>query len=126
MADFYGLLNTLYKKDKANVTDDVGTLIGLTRTLSKDPDNALALKKAVPFMFYLEPLNYYYLLYSLIPKKAYIPKLIKTEKSEEKDNEIFNTVKRVFNWSERELRFSKSILEKVMTDKEYWEKEFGL
>lgn len=127
MADFFGVLNTLYRKDKANIVDDVGMCIAMTRTLSKDPDNSLALKKAVPFMFYMEPKEYFFLLYCLIPKKNYVPRLFKTEKKETKENEILNRIKQYFSWSDKDLSRNRLFLEKfVLSDEEYWKGELGI
>lgn len=126
MSDFFGILSTLYKKDKANVIDDIGMCIAMTRTLSKDPDNAQALKKAVPFMFYMQPKEYFFLLYCLIPKKNYVPKLFKTEKKEE-ENEILEKIKRIFKWSNKDLVRNRFILEKlVLSNEEYWKGELGI
>lgn len=127
MSDFYSSLTTLYKKDRANVCDDIGLCIALNRTLSKDPDNVDALKKALPFMFYLEPVNYFYLLYCLIPKKAFIPKTVKTEKVEDKEDKLLDKVKQVLSWSSREFKYNRNILEKLISNnEEYWKGELGI
>lgn len=125
MNNFLDLLKTIYTKQKICYTNDIGECIALSKSLSKNPDNLKGLSKCINYLFYIDPLHYFYLLYFNIPSKQYIPKSIKFDIDEEKENKLYNKIKYVMNWSDKELKINKRILDKVI-DEKYWNKELAI
>lgn len=125
MDNFFDLLKTLYTKQRICYTSDIGQCIALTKCLSKDKDNLSALKKCIPFLFYIEPEHYFYMLFFNIPKKQYVPKMMKLSIEEEKEDKLYNKIKYILNWSDKELKLNKSILDKTI-NKEIWNKELAI
>jgi len=122
--NLFTYITNIYTKKKDISDIDMSTNIILTKWLSFDVDNLKALKQALPYIFYVEPKHYYYLLYYLITKKNKVPYLKKSNKVEEKTDKLFNKIQQTLNWSNRELAFNKSILDKVI-DVKYWKNELG-
>ena len=104
------------------MVEDQGTCIGLTKTISRDPDALHVLKNMVQYLFYIEPKHYFYMLYFNIPYKKFF-KFIKVEKQEEKKDELIEELKRLFGWSERELSYHLPILATI--DRKFWREELG-
>lgn len=116
MNNYLDLLKTLYFKDKMCYNVEIGECIALTKTLSKDLDNLDAIKKCLPFIFYINPNHYFYLLYYNIPKKKYLPKFIKLEKSEDELEKIDEKILYVTNWSSKEYKLNKKILFRIINE----------
>lgn len=125
MANYLDLLNSIYTKEKKAVNYDIGISIALTKTLAKDKDNLEAIKKCVPFLFYLSPLHYFYMLYFNIPKKTYIPKMLKIENEEITENKLYSKIQYVLGWTNRELKLNEKILDRVI-EQETWKKELAV
>lgn len=126
MANYLDLIKTIYTKQKIEITEDQGMCIALTRTLAKNPDNLSIVKNLLDYLFYIQPKHYFYLLYFSIAKKNYIPSSIKIEIKEEKENKIYERIKYIFGWSNKELLKNRQILDKVITDKKFWHEELGV
>lgn len=127
MSDYLSLLKTIYTKEKLEVTDDIGLCIALTKTLAKESSNLEDIKKVVPFLFYLDPKRYFYLLYFVIKPKSYIPKSVKVEKVENEESDLLNKVQSVLGWSNKERRYNSTILNKTILENEkYWKGELGV
>ena len=126
MINYFDVLKTIYTKQKLEVVDDLGFLISLVKTLSKDTKNLKVLKNLEQYLFYIEPKHFFYLLYFSIRQQNFVPKLIKTEKKEEKENKTYDRIQHIFGWSNRELKANKIILDKVITDKKFWNDELGV
>jgi hypothetical protein len=128
MADYLALLKTIYTKELIETTDDIGLCIALTKSLSKDIENLDVLRDVVKYLFYVKPEHYFFLLFFYIPKKSYIPKLVKTAKvKDEKPDVLLDKLQYVLSWSNKELKRNKNILEKtVLQNKKYWKAELGV
>lgn len=124
---FFDLLKSIYNKNKIKLEEfDNSLLIGLSRTLSKDKENLNSIKKIIDYLFWIEPIHYFYLLYFHIPKKFRFS-FIKTKKEEKKENKLLNEIKNILNWSKREFIFNENILEKViLPNKKYWKEQLGM
>lgn len=126
-SNFFDLLKTVYTKQPLAVTDDDGMCVALTKSLSKDPSNAKAIRIASDYLFYIPARDYFYLLVCLIPKKSFVPKMIKVEKTEEKESKVLDRLQEVLSWSSREMDFNKKILDKViLEDEKSWKQELGV
>lgn len=126
-SNYLDLLKTIYTKERLEATDDIGVCIALTKTLAKEQSNLEIIRKIIPFLFYIEPKRYFYLLYFSIPKKNYIPKSLKVEKAEEEENKLLDRVQSVLQWSNRERKFNTKILTKtILEDEKFWKGELGL
>ena len=126
MINFLDLLKTVYSKEKLAVIDDMSDCIAITKTLAKDTDNLKALREVTKYLFLISPRSYFYLLFCHIPKKAYF-KLIKIDKEEEKENKLFNKIKQILQWSDKELLYNKKIIEYITIGKEKeWKANLGL
>jgi len=126
MVNYLDLLNTVYTKQKLAETDDVGYCISLTKTLSKDRDNLPALKEIIPFLFYVEPKHYFYLLYFGIPQKSYIPRTIKFDKEKESESSFLDIIQNLFQYSDREVKIFKEEFNKINENKKEIKKELGI
>lgn len=127
MSNFLNLLKTIYTKEQIEVTDDIGLCIALTNTLSKDKDNLEFLRKVSKYLFLIEPKHYFLLLYFNIPKKSFIPKMMKFDKKDEKTNLLYKEIAHFLKWSNRELSYNSEILNAViLKDEEYWKAQLGV
>lgn len=121
---FLDALKTIYTKEKLEVVLDNSTILGLNKVLSKEESNIQALKKIIPFLFYISAENFFYLLYFIIPQRGYVPKTFKTEKEEEKEDKLIDRIQYTLGWSNRELSYNKKILESCI-DRDYWKQKLG-
>jgi len=127
MTPFFDLAKAIYQKIPINPDVDTSLCIALTRWLAKDENNTLIISKLVPFLFYIDPLHYFYLLYTSIPRKYRIPSLQRTTRTKTKDNKLLDKIKEVLGWSNRIMKSNEYILNKVvLTDKKYWKQQLGL
>lgn len=108
---FYNIFQSVYSK---RITEDLnrldkGMMIGLTKWLSNDHMNLKWLSKIIQYQFYIEPKHYFYLLYFGIRKckPFYLSTFKKTKKEEDGFEE---KLKRVFNWSQRELEYNMPLI----------------
>ena len=122
--NLFNYITNIYTK-KRDISDiDMSTNIVLTKWLSFDVDNLNALKQALPYIFHIEPKHYYYLIYYLITKKTKVPFLNKSNKVETKKDKLMEKIQQALNWSNKEMAFNKSILNKVI-DVKHWKNELG-
>lgn len=130
MLNFYDILKSLYTKEKVSNLEelDIGLCLGLTKWLSQDSSNLPILQEVYPFVYYLKPINYYYVLYLSLPKKYKIPYFTKLPKeTEPKDNKLLKEVQRILNYSDREMEFHSKLFEHlILKNDKYWRKELGL
>jgi len=127
---FFEYIKVIYTKESRAVNGtfsiDVMLSITLSKWLSFDKHTLHYLPNLLKYRFFIEPLHYFYLLYYHIPAGR-VPFLKRIEKVVVKDNKIYNEIKDIFKWSNRELEFNRSILEKIiMTNKKYWKEELGV
>jgi len=126
MTNFFDYIKNIYQKNNLKPDEwDMSSNIAVSKWLSKDKDCIHIVKKLLHYLFYLEPINYYYLLYFNLPKKFNIPYFKKIEKEEAKENKVYEKIRYILNWSSRELELNKKILDKVI-DEKYWKKELGI
>ena len=125
---FYDYINTIYQKRKGSIEASIPLNITLTKWLGYDKDNLKCLTKIVPYFYYLEPNQYFYLLYFNIPKKMRIPFLRKVTKStKKKDNKLVVRLQETLGWSNKEMKENMIILDKViLTDKKIWKEKLGV
>lgn len=127
MINFFDILNSIYTKKPIGIEPDIPLTITLTKWLSWDKDNLLSLKKILPYFYYLTPQQYYDLLFYNIPQKSKAPFIKKIEKVEIKEDKVLQKIKKILDWSNRELEFNKSILLKqINIDRKTFEKELGI
>lgn len=100
--------------------------ISITKWLSYDEDNLSILSKLIPYMWLVSPETYFMLLYFNIPKKEKVPFLHKIHKEEKEDNKLFNKIKEVLGWSDKELKLYFSTLEKSIKNVKYWKTQLGV
>jgi hypothetical protein len=111
----FNILKNIYLKnlsDKPIVSQS--DLIVINRFLSLDKVNLKYLKILVSYLFYLTPINYFYLLYLVIPKRNKVPYHKNITKIKIKENKQFNDIQLLLEWSDRELEYYKFILEKIL------------
>jgi len=125
--NLFTFLDQIYQKKKDSVVTDMSTNIVLTKWLSFDASNLKTLKKILTYLFYIEPLHYYYLLYFNIVKKNKTPFLNKSTKIEIKDDKLLNKIQYIMGWSNRELSYNMEILTKcILIDRKRWNRELGV
>ena len=125
--NYLDVLKTIYTKEKLQEVDDVGFCISLTKTLGKDSDNLPALKQVSQYLFYINPLHYFFLLYISIPRKSFIPKLPKIEKIEIEEDPLLKEVQSIFQWSNKETSYYLELMRDIfIPNKKEWEEELGI
>ena len=128
--NFFDTIKCLYLKDKRLMPEVIDTQLCLTlnKWLSFDKNNIQIVKKLIPLVYFIEPRHYFYLLYFNIPRQYKVPFLKKPVKNEEKKNlqyEVYQKIRYVLGWSQRELKINKEILDRTI-DVNYWKKELGV
>lgn len=127
MVEFFDIVKTIYTKQNPINEIDLGTNIALTKYLGRDKTNLSTLQKLSKYLLYIEPLEYYYLLYLLIPKKYKIPYLKKIDKIEKEENKLSAAMKRILKWSDKELLLHLPLLEKtLLKNHNYWAQQLGV
>ena len=127
--NFYEILKSIYSKKiswSLNNFNDWGLCIALTKSLSKDPDNLEALKKIVQYMFFVSPRQYFYLLFFIIPKKNFVPKMIKTKKIPIKIKGLEEKIQDFFGWSSKELMLNMEFLKFDKKEEKLLKIQFGV
>ncbi len=125
---FFDFYSAIYKKQKIQIEfKDWHWCITLNKWLGFDKDNVQSIKKLLPYMFYVEPKHYYYLLFFNIRKKYNVPFHKKIVKVKEKDDKLRDKICYILGWSKRVYDLQKPILDKVInSNKSYWKKELGV
>ena len=127
MVNFYELIKSIYTKSEIRFTGDIGTSIALTKVLSKETGNLHSLRRVVDYLFYLSPQHYFFLLFLTLPRRAYVPKSIKVERTEQKEDKLFLKIKDYFGWTDREYRQYLPLLNKVIEkDRTEWKQKLGI
>ena len=123
----FEIIRVIYSKKKLDIDSDTTTNMTLSKWLSFDRDNLECISKVLLFLFWVKPQHYIYLLWFNIPKKFNVPFLKKpSQENNEEENELFNKIKDVFNWSQREFFLYKPLLNKViLPNQEYWQEKLG-
>lgn len=118
----FEIIKKIYLKEElGDINVDISLCLTVSKYLSYDVDNLPFLKKIVPYIFNINANTYIYLLWLSIPKKSKVPYLKKIDKIEEKKDKLYEEIKEVLDWSTRELKMNKSILDKViLPKKKYW------
>ena len=121
----FQIIKSLYEKTTPpNISYNIGICMVLSRLLSFDRPNIHKIKQALGYILYIEPAHYIYLLFCLIPERP-VPFLKNYAKKTSEMPKIYRCIQLYFGWSEKDLKFSKSILDKVI-DIKYWKREFGI
>ena len=122
----FEIYKALYQKTPLpEVEYDMGTCIVMSKWIAKDTSQTSKIHKLLPYMFYIEPKHYIWLLYAHISRKFQLPRFPKKKKDSVKENKVYNRMKELLGWSERELKFQSNILNQVV-DQKYWKSEFGI
>lgn len=128
--NFFETLRNIYTKKEIDIDDSslsVSLLIFLSKWLALDSANLNSIKKIIPYIFYIKPKHFYYLLFFSIPKTSKTPFLRKVDKIEKKGDLLLNKLCEYLEWSPREYLLNKNIFDKIiLSERKYWEKEFGI
>ena len=117
----------LFQKTKCEAPTEDWINIYLNKCLSLNQQTIRYVKEVLPFLFWIRPEHYFYLLYFSLPYYDKQPFFARVAKEEIKENKLLNKLQYVMGWSNRELRNNKQLLNKlILTNKEYWEKELGV
>lgn len=127
MNNIFDIINRIYKKEPLIIDKiDLSLCIALTNILRLNKSNLHYLKSIIHYLFYIHPKRYIMLLFIKIPYYKYPPFIKGTgKKKEEKENKLYNKIQYVLDWSNKELKWNKSILDKII-DKDYWKKELAI
>ena len=126
----FDVIKCVYEKRKpaSDFKYDDFSCIMLNRGLGFDKNNINIVKKACDYLFFIEPKHYFILLYLMIPKvyRAPFNKWSKKDKAV-KEKKVYDKLKYVLGWSQRELERQKPILDKViLTNEKYWKQQLGV
>lgn len=122
--NFFDLLKNVYLKTSDKYEVDRQYCITLSKWLGYDQDNLQSLSEIIPYMFYIAPTHFYYLLYFTVPRKVRTPFLKKVNKVGFTSSPLIEKIRHVLGWSSVEYQKNKSIVDKViMGNRKYWKKE---
>lgn len=65
--EFYEIAKTIFYKNNLDCDIDMGICLGLSGIFKKRAENLPYLKKILPFLFWIDPKHFYYLLFFHIP-----------------------------------------------------------
>lgn len=124
----FSLISSIYTKTKIEAPIDVSTCLFLNKWLALDKSIVHIIKSLIPYVFYIDPLHYYYLLYCVVPYSYKPPFLKKITKDEEKElDPVLVKAQYVLGWTDREIKTSYHILEQtILKEKDYWKQELGV
>lgn len=128
MNPIFEAITAIYKKDPKEIEVNVSMVLTITKWLSYNCDNLEILQGIFPFIFYISPQHYYYILWLNIPEKSKVPYLKKyLEDKEETESELVKKIQRILGWSNRELLLHKKIINDViLKDGEKWKERMGI
>jgi len=112
--NIFDYLRSIYKKTKIDFNGNLGDSIVISRYLSYDENNLKELKPLLKYLFYIDPIHYYYLLFFNISKK-YMPYIRPFKKQKgRKEDMIMNKLKEYFKWRERDMEVNNIILKDLV------------
>ena len=119
MVNIFEVIKSLYLKNKVAYNITTSELMIINKYLLLDTNNLSSLKKIINYIFYLNPNNYYYLLYILLPQKTTVPFLNLKKYSLDKiiENDYTNRLKEVLEVGENDIKYNKPILDKLNLEK---------
>lgn len=125
--NFFNLLKHIYLKTSDKYEVDRQLCITLSKWLAYDKDNLQSLSEIIPYIFYIAPTHFYYLLYFNVPRKVRTPFLRKFNKVGFTSSPLLEKLRYVLGWSSVELKKNKSVVDKIiMGNKKYWKKELSV
>jgi hypothetical protein len=122
------LLKSLYEKTQPDIPYDLDMWVGITMTkmLSQNPAVAAIVSRCSPYMFWLSPRHYYYLLWFTIPRQRCIYHKL-PDKSTPIDTQLAKKVQYILGWSNAELRKSMTVIEQtIYQNEQYWCNQLGV
>lgn len=125
------LLKKLYTKQNLSFKEikdlDTKSCIFLMTYLSQDDGLVHLLKKAVGYIFTIDPKYFYIYLYCVIPRKSKPPFLKISKKDKEKNDKLLDKMKYVYKWGDNDSRENEEIIKKLLDmDRNYFETKFGV
>lgn|SRR3990167_2461549 len=103
---------------------DIQTCLSVSKWIGFDVSNIEKIKNTLSYLFYIEPQHYIFLLYLTLPKKL-VPYLKNPDIKKQKENLLYKKIQNIFDWSDRDLKFHQSLLDRVI-DKKLWSIELGI
>ena len=125
MNPFSEILNSICKKNPVNYdSKNFVNFIAIGKTLAKESKFISSLKGFGKYVWYLKGELPYYFLYCIVPYgiSSYSKKL---EDKEQEISPVYNRIKEVLGWSNKELRLHTKILNKII-DEKYWKRNMGI
>ena len=132
MNPLMNIFNFLYTKKGFNIRSikvDASLNIIMSKWITRDKSNIENVSDIYKdYIFSIDPLHYFYLLFFSIPQKLSAPYLPKIKKGKKKELNVFELeVKRILGWSNNEWKIHKNLIDKLITkDKKKWKTEFGM
>jgi hypothetical protein len=128
--DVITLYNSLFTKEPVNFIPEhtVQTNLQFTNWLIREPELVSIIRPLVNYIYDISPKRFYYLLFLYVPKREVAPRIKrKPPKLNKKQCKVIDKIKEVLGWSDSEYTKMEDIVNKtILTDKKYWEQEFGM
>jgi len=123
--NIFETIKNIYQKNNKEISNiERWECIALNKWLSFDKDNLNILNKLLPYLFYVEPKHYYYLLFFNIPKKYKVPYLKYIKGVDKKEDKFINKVEYILGWSKKEMDKNLRVVKQVINKKE-WQDKIG-
>ena len=124
----YELLKCLYQKTEPNLAQiETWVNIQLNKWISTDQNSCVAIRKLIPYLLYIEPKHYYYLLWFNVRKQYKVPfyKLPKVVEIEQ--DTVVKRIQEILGWSNAEVKKNSDVLKsEILTNKDHWMVELGI
>lgn len=123
--DLFRTINSIYTKNKIDIDNTVSDSIFLSKWLSYDICNISIIKKLQEYVFNIEPLHFFYLLFFHIPKKTKAPFLKHIKDYNKEPDVLYLKIKEILHWTDKEFLIHENILKKVI-HKSIWYNNLGI
>jgi|WetSurSiteA1Bulk_404760.scaffolds.fasta_scaffold50351_3 hypothetical protein len=126
--NYFKLIDSIYTKRKCEeICNEDWINIQINKCISRDAKNCSIVRSIIDYLFFIEPLHYFYLLFFNIQLAGKAPYFAKIEKQEIKEDKLENKIKYILNWSQRELNKNRIMFNKlIQSNQKYWKEELGI
>jgi len=126
MTNIFNVIRSVYSKSNIDMEIDNSTNILLVYYLGLDKDNLPTLARIAEFSYYITSDSLFYLIWLSVKGKDKTPFLRGFKRKEtEKENSLYEKIRYILGWSQKELDLNRSILDKVI-DKSIWKERLGI
>jgi len=127
----FHLLKKLYEKQDISFEEikdlEIKDCITMITFLSRDNSILDILKRALGYIFTIDPKYFFIYLYCTIPKRNKAPYLKVSKKKKIEEDVLITKMKKIYKWGGRETEEQKQVLTKLINlDRKFFEEKWGM